>query len=37
MYSPLNSWNHGVAMVSTADDGAFEVRNFRMMGGALVQ
>ena len=37
MYAPLNSWNLGAAVVHVGGDGAFEVRNYRMMGGVMVQ
>lgn len=36
MYTRLNSWNNGFAMVEVGDDGGFEVRNLRVMNGKVL-
>ncbi len=36
MYSPINEWNAGFAMVDIAEDGNFVVRNMRVMGGKVL-
>lgn len=35
-YMPLNSWNHGFAMVDVATDGGFSVENKRILRGKVV-
>lgn len=35
-YMPLNSWNHGFAIVEVAADGTFSFENKRVMGGRVV-
>lgn len=35
-YNPLNSWNHGWAMVELGQDGGFSVRNLRVVNGEVV-
>jgi len=32
-YRPINSWNHGFAIVNVDKDGSFEVENFRIING----
>ena len=36
MYSPLNNWGNGFAMVEVAADANFTVRNMRVMGGKVL-
>lgn len=32
-YMPINKWNHGFAIVEVSNDGAFDVTNYRIIGG----
>jgi len=36
-YAPLNNWNHGFAFVTVPKDGAFNVDNYKIIGGKVYQ
>jgi predicted phosphodiesterase len=36
LYMPINSWNHGVALIQLAEDGSVDVQNKRIKNGRIV-
>ena len=36
LYMPINSWNHGVALITVGEDGAVDVQNKRIKNGKIM-